>query len=97
MIGFVNVLMEPGLTGLVLFLDFVNALAKPGLCEMETVLPFSALVKLMEPFYPQVGPQGGRLPYGLETMLRIHRDLHTCFNYGLGWTLSEFSFQPRCV
>ncbi len=24
-------------------------------------------------------------------------DLHTCFNYGLGWTLSEFSFQPRCV
>ena len=42
------------------------------LCGMETVLPFSALVKLMEPFYPQVGPQGGRLPYGLETMLRIH-------------------------
>ena len=30
------------------------------LCEMETVLPFSAPVKLMEPFYPQVGPQGGR-------------------------------------
>ena len=42
------------------------------LCEMETVLPFSVLVKLTEPFYPQVGPQGGRLPYGLETMLRIH-------------------------
>ena len=42
------------------------------LCEMEAVLPFSALVKLMEPFYPQVGPQGGRPPYTLETMLRIH-------------------------
>ena len=42
------------------------------LYEMEAVLPFFALVKLMEPFYPQVGPQGGRPPYGLETMLRIH-------------------------
>ena len=42
------------------------------LCEMEAVLPFFALVKLMESFYPQVGPQGGRPPYGLETMLRIH-------------------------
>ena len=42
------------------------------LCEMEAVLPFFTLVKLMEPFYSQVGPQGGRPPYGLETMLRIH-------------------------
>ncbi len=41
-------------------------------CEVEAVLPFSALVKLVEPFYPQVGPQEGRPPYGLETMLRIH-------------------------
>ncbi len=39
---------------------------------MEVVLPFSSLVKVMQPFYPQVSPQGGRLPYGLETMLRIH-------------------------
>ena len=36
------------------------------------MLPFSTLMKLMESFYPQVGPQGGRPPYGLETMLRIH-------------------------
>ncbi len=42
------------------------------LCEMEAVLPFSTLVKVMQPFYPQGGPQGGRPPYGLETMLRIH-------------------------
>ena len=42
------------------------------LCEMEAVLPFSTLVKMMQPFYPQGGPQGGRPPYGLETMLRIH-------------------------
>ncbi len=39
------------------------------LCEMEAVLPFSALVKVMEPFCPQVEPQEGRPPYGLETML----------------------------
>ncbi len=42
------------------------------LCEMEAVLPFSTLVKVMQPFYPQAGPQGGRPPYALETMLRIH-------------------------
>ncbi len=39
------------------------------LCEMEAVLPFSTLVKVMQPFYPQVGPQGEDPP-GLETMLR---------------------------
>ena len=42
------------------------------LCEMEAVLPFSTLVKVTQPFYPQVGPQGGRPPYGLKTMLRTH-------------------------
>ncbi len=43
------------------------------LCEMETVLPFSALVKMMEPFYPQAGPSKRKATlYGLETMLRIH-------------------------
>ncbi len=36
------------------------------------MLPFSKLVKVMEPFYPQVGPQGGGSPYGLQTMLWIH-------------------------
>ena len=35
--------------------------------EIEAVLPFSTLMKLMESFHPQVGPQGGRPPYGLET------------------------------
>ena len=29
------------------------------LCEMEAVLPFSLLLKLMA-FYPQVGPQGAK-------------------------------------
>ena len=32
--------------------------------RMGAVLPFSALLKLMEPFYPQGGPQRGRPPMG---------------------------------
>ena len=42
------------------------------LAEMEAVVPFSLLVSLLEPFYPRVGPQGGRPPYPLQGMLRIH-------------------------
>ncbi|MNE19659.1 hypothetical protein D3C81_212910 [compost metagenome] len=40
------------------------------LAEMEPVVPWSALVALIEPHYPKAG--GGRKPYPLETMLRIH-------------------------
>ncbi|MYI87809.1 MAG: transposase, partial [Synechococcus sp. SB0672_bin_10] len=39
---------------------------------MEVVVPFAALLRLVEPVYPRVGPQGGRPPYLLEVMLRIH-------------------------
>ena len=42
------------------------------LAEMEAVVPFSVLLSLLEPFYLRVGPQGGRPPYPLEVMLRIH-------------------------
>ena len=34
--------------------------------------PLAALLRLIEPVYPRVGPQGGRPPYLLEVMLRIH-------------------------
>lgn len=41
--------------------------------EMEAVVPWQALLKVIEPYYPRdPGPQGGRPPRGLETMLRIH-------------------------
>ena len=40
------------------------------LAEMELVVPWSGLVALIEPHYPKAG--GGRKPYPLETMLRIH-------------------------
>ncbi|MFN4341430.1 MAG: IS5 family transposase [Azonexus sp.] len=38
--------------------------------EMETVVPWLALVALIEPHYPKAGK--GRRPRGLETMLRIY-------------------------
>ncbi len=39
------------------------------LAEMDQVVPWAGLLGLIEPFYPKVG---GRKPYPLETMLRIH-------------------------
>ena len=38
--------------------------------EMELVVPWKALLGLIEPHYPQAGR--GRRPYPLESMLRVH-------------------------
>src|SRR5512137_1029612 len=38
--------------------------------EMERVVPWKALLKVIEPFYPVAGR--GRRPYPMETMLRVH-------------------------
>ena len=38
--------------------------------EMDQVIPWAALVKRIEPFYPAAGQ--GRRPYPLEAMLRVH-------------------------
>jgi len=38
--------------------------------EMERVVPWSALVQVVEPFYPKA--KTGRPPFAIETMLRIH-------------------------
>jgi transposase, IS5 family len=38
--------------------------------EMEQVVPWKALLKVIEPFYPMAGR--GRRPYPLEAMLRVH-------------------------
>jgi IS5 family transposase len=42
------------------------------LAEMEVVVPWKALIDLIEPHYPKATSKGGRPPYPLETMLRIH-------------------------
>lgn len=40
--------------------------------EMEKVVPWKALLDLIEPHYPKTSSKGGRPPYPLPTMLRIH-------------------------
>lgn len=40
------------------------------LAEMEQVVPWEALLALIEPVYPKAGK--GRHPYAIKTMLRIH-------------------------
>lgn len=39
---------------------------------MEKLLPWKALLDLIEPHYPKISSKGGRPPYPLQTMLRIH-------------------------
>ena len=40
--------------------------------EMEKVVLWKALLKLMEPHHPKISSKGCRPPYPLATMLRIH-------------------------
>jgi Transposase domain (DUF772) len=40
------------------------------LAEMDTVIPWARLLRLIEPHYPKAG--NGRQPLGLEKMLRIY-------------------------
>ena len=40
--------------------------------EMEAVVPWKPLIDLIDPYYPKPSRKGGRPPYPLETMLRIH-------------------------
>lgn len=42
------------------------------LAEIEAVVLWKLLFDLIEPHYPKTSSKGGRPPYPLETMLRIH-------------------------
>jgi IS5 family transposase len=42
------------------------------LAEMDKRVPWQPLIDLIDPFYPKTGSMGGRPPFALETMLRIH-------------------------
>ena len=42
------------------------------LAEMAAIVPWAKLEALIEPHYPKAGPQGGRRPFPLPTMLRIY-------------------------
>jgi IS5 family transposase len=39
---------------------------------MEVVVPWQALLDLIEPHYPKTSSRRGRPPYPLQSMLRIH-------------------------
>ncbi|MFM7265980.1 MAG: IS5 family transposase, partial [Cyanobium sp.] len=42
------------------------------LAQMQAVVPWKALIDLIEPHYPKAGSKGGRPAYPLETTLRVH-------------------------
>lgn len=42
------------------------------LSKIEAVVLWQALIALIEPHYPKTSKKGGRPPYPLATMLRIH-------------------------
>jgi IS5 family transposase len=42
------------------------------LAEMSAVVPWGALEAVIEPHHPKMGPQGGRRPFPLSTMLRVY-------------------------
>jgi IS5 family transposase len=42
------------------------------LSEMEVVMPWQALIDLIEPNYPKASKKGGWPPPPLATMLRVH-------------------------
>jgi len=42
------------------------------LSEMDAVVPWQVLIDLIEPHYPKASKKGGRPPYPLAIMLRIH-------------------------
>jgi len=46
---------------------------------MEAVVPWKLLIDLIEPHYPKTSSKGGRPPYPLETMLRVHL-LQQCYD-----------------
>ena len=42
------------------------------LAELAAVVPWVALEAVIEPHYPEAGPNGGRRPFPLAVMLRIY-------------------------
>ena len=60
------------------FSDYEQSTAKKRtkkekfLAEMDQVVPWQPLLDLIEPVFPKASSKGGRPPYPLATMLRIH-------------------------
>ncbi len=60
------------------FCDYEQSTAKKRsrrerfLAEMQSVVPWKALIELIKLHCPRTSSKGGQPPYPLETMLRIH-------------------------
>ena len=63
------------------------------------VVPFAALLCLIEPVYPRVGPQGGRPPYLHQVMLRIHlmQNWYPLSDAAMGNELIDIACIRRCA
>jgi transposase, IS5 family len=67
--------------------------------EMDQVVPWQALIDLIEPLYPRNSKTGGRPPYPLATMLRIHlmQQWYSLSDPGMEEALIEVSTMRRFV
>jgi IS5 family transposase len=67
------------------------------LAEMQAVVPWQALIDLIGPYYPKTSNKGGRPPYALATMLRIHlmQQWYSLSEPGMEEALSEVPTMRR--
>jgi IS5 family transposase len=66
---------------------------------MELVVPWAALIALIEPHDPKASKKGGRPPYPLVTMLRIHllQQWYSLSDPAMEEALIETPTMPRCA
>jgi IS5 family transposase len=64
---------------------------------MQAVVPWQALIDLIGPYYPKTSNKGGRPPYALATMLRIHlmQQWYSLSEPGMEEALSEVPTMRR--
>jgi len=85
------------------FSDYEQSTAKKRtkrdkfLTEMEKVVPWQALLDLIEPCYPKTSKKGGRSPYPLATMLRIHLMQQWCTHLNPGMEEALIEYPPCAV
>ena len=65
-------LKQPAVPGLRHAMKKKQTRREKFLGEMDVVVPWARLLALIAPHYPRVGPNGGRPPMPLETMLRVY-------------------------
>jgi len=69
------------------------------LAEMAAVVPWPMLEAIIEPYYPNVGPQGGRRPFPIGVMLRIYclQQWYSPIRFGCGGSAVRHSINARVL